>query len=270
MGFMNRVLGALLVAGAVAGPAASADAVRQERIEFAPDTSEATVEGGIAGYDSVEYQVAAATGQTMTVALTADNASTYFNVYRPGDVPGQSTALHVGARDGNEWQATLRKTGDYTVQVFLIRAAARRAETSAFTLTVGVTGTPAATVEPAQKSAAPAAAAPAAGAPATEAPAAEATPAPDFADGLMGGPDYWQVAGLDAGELLNLRAEPSTTGAVLARYPEGTLLRNRGCRMTGTKRWCDVEPRDDSSVRGWVSGRYLREATGVAGDAAGG
>ncbi len=251
MGFRNRMLGALALAGVMAGPAMTADVVRQERIEFAPDTTEATVQGGIAGYDSVEYQVAAAIGQTMTVALKADNASTYFNVYRPGDAPGESMALHIGARDGNDWQATLRKTGDYTVQVFLIRAAARRAETSAFTLTVSVTGTPSATIAPAQKTAAPEAP-----------PAAEATPAPDFADGLMGGPDFWQVAGLETGDLLNLRAEPSTNATVLARFPEGTLLRNRGCRMTGTKRWCDVEPKDDASVRGWVSGRYLREPTG--------
>ena len=253
MGFRNRLLGALALAAIAAGPLAAADTVRQERVEFEPGSSEATVQGGIAGYDSVEYQVGAATGQTMTVALKADNASTYFNVYRPGDVPGQSSALHVGARDGNDWQAALRETGDYTVQVFLIRAAARRAETSAFTLTVGVTGTPAATAEPAQNTAA------------TEtAPTTAPAPAPDFADGLMGGPDFWQVAGLDAGELLNLRAGPSTTATVLARYPEGALLRNRGCRMVDTKRWCDVEPKDDASVRGWVSGRYLREAAGVA------
>ena len=38
------------------------------------------------------------------------------------------------------------------------------------------------------------------------------------------------------------------------------MLRNRGCRMTGTRRWCDVEARDDAAVRGWVSGRYLHEA----------
>ena len=257
MGFRNRVLGVLTLAAVVAGPLAAADAVRQERVEFAPGASEATVQGGIAGYDSVEYQVAAAIGQMMTVSLEADNASAYFNIYRPGDLPGQSTALHVGARDGNDWKATLRKTGDYTVQVFLIRAAARRAETAAFTLTVGVTGEPTAVIEPAQKTAAPEAKA------SDEAPVM-ATPGPDLADGLTGGPDFWEVAGLDSGELLNLRAEPSNTAAILARYPEGTILRNRGCRMTEAKRWCDVELKEGTSVRGWASGRYLREASGVA------
>ena len=239
-GFRDRMVGALALATLAAGFAAAADNVRQGRIEFAAGATEATIEGAVIGYDSVEYQVAAEIGQTMTVALKADNPSTYFNVYRPGDFPGLSTALHVGPRDGNAWHATLRKSGDYTVQVFLIRAAARRAETAAFTLTVGVTGTAAETT------------------PAT--PAADAAPAPDFADGLAGGPDFWQVAGLDPGDKLNLRAGPSTDAAVLARFPEGTILRNRGCKMTGTRRWCDVEARDDATVRGWVSGRYLHEA----------
>ena len=72
MGFRNRVLGALALAGLMAGAAAAADAVRQERVQFAPGASEATVQGGVAGYDSVEYQVAAAAGQTMTVSIEAD------------------------------------------------------------------------------------------------------------------------------------------------------------------------------------------------------
>lgn len=240
----GRRLVALAIAAAVAGAAVAADAVRREPIRFDEGATEAVVEGALAGTDSVEYQVAASAGQVMKVGLAADNPSAYFNVYRPDEVPGQSTALHIGPRDGNAWSATLRKSGDYTVQVFLVRAAARRAETASYTLTVSVTG---------------------AAAGAAVAPEAVPMPAEDFADGLAGGPDFWKVSGLEAGDELKLRAAPSTDAEVLGRFPAGTLLRNQGCRMTGTQRWCAVEARDDAALRGWVSGRYLSEATDVPG-----
>lgn len=248
MGLQHRMPGrtllALAVAAVVAGAAAAQDAARQERIQFAEGATEAVVEGAVSGYDSVEYQVAASIGQVMKIGLEADNPSAYFNVYRPGELPGQSTALHIGPRDGNDWSATLRKSGDYTVQVFLVRAAARRAETASYTLTVSVTG---------------------AAAGAAVAPEAVPMPAEDFADGLAGGPDFWKVSGLAAGDELKLRAAPSTTAEVLGRFPAGTLLRNQGCRMTGTQRWCAVEAHDDAALKGWVSGRYLSEATDVPG-----
>ncbi|MFO1210082.1 MAG: SH3 domain-containing protein [Amaricoccus sp.] len=241
---------ALLLAGAVL-VAAGADTVRQERIEFAAGATSATVEGGLAGFESVQYAVAAAAGQVMTVGLEADNASTYVNVYRPGDVPGQSTALHIGPRQGNDWTARLRASGDYTVQVFLIRAAARRNETAQYKLTVAVAGEPVEGAAPAQKTVAHGAA------------EAVQQPAPDFADGLAGGPDFWEVAGVEAGDQLNLRAEPSTQAPVLARFDNGAVLRNAGCRMQGTQRWCLVEA-TEPSAKGWVSGRYLKEASAPA------
>ena len=85
---------ALLLAGAVL-VAAGADTVRQERIEFAAGATSATVEGGLAGFESVQYAVAAAAGQVMTVGLEADNASTYVNVYRPGDTTPTGQAPEV-------------------------------------------------------------------------------------------------------------------------------------------------------------------------------
>ena len=95
----------------------AADAVRTERVEFVEGESSASVEGDVAGFGSVRYTIEAGAGQDMQLRLEADNPSTYFNVYRPGDVPSQSMALHVGPRDGNEWQARLRASGDYTVEI---------------------------------------------------------------------------------------------------------------------------------------------------------
>ncbi len=244
----------LALVGAVALVAA-ADAVREERVEFAQGATSATLEGAVSGYDTVQYSVAAEAGQVMTAGLSSDNPSVYFNVYRPGDVPGQSTAVHVGPRSGNVWTARLRASGDYTLQVFLIRAAARRGEAAEYKLEIAVTGEPAASAE-----------APAAGDAASAPGAAE--PAPDFADGLTGGPDFWEVAGVGTGDQLNLRAEPSTHAPVLARFDNGAVLHNLGCRMQGTQRWCQVAPSATPNLKGWVSGRYLKEASAEATQAA--
>jgi hypothetical protein len=210
--------------------AAAAPAQEAQRIELAPGATEATVEGAVSGYAAASYLVAAGAGQEMAVTLASPNPQVYFNIYRPGDVPGESSALHVGARQGLAFRAKLSEAGDYLVQVFLMRAAARRGEAGAYALTVAVAG--------------------------------EAAAAPDLADGLAGGPDFWQVTGLAAGGTLDLRAEPGTRSAVLGTVPADTRLRNRGCRVEGTQRWCQVESTGEPVLTGWVAGRYLREAVG--------
>ena len=126
----------LVLASLLATAVAAADQVRRERVEFPDGSGTAKVEGTVKGYESVEYQVTAGAGQQLTIALTSDNASTYYNLYAPGDIPGESTAVHIAARDGLDYQGALEATGDYTIQLFLIRAAARRAEESAYTLSV--------------------------------------------------------------------------------------------------------------------------------------
>lgn len=88
--------------------------------------------------------------------------------------------------------------------------------------------------------------------------------ASDFADGLMGGPDTWEVAGVPEGDALNLRAEPSIRARVITRFDNGTRLANKGCAVRGNQRWCRVVPTgqnaSQNALQGWVNGRYLREA----------
>lgn len=90
--------------------------------------------------------------------------------------------------------------------------------------------------------------------------ATPAAAAPDFADGLMGGPDTWTVTGVAPGDALNLRAAPSARAKIRARFATGTRLANKGCVLRRGQRWCHVAPRDTGAPDGWVSGRYLREA----------
>lgn len=83
----------------------------------------------------------------------------------------------------------------------------------------------------------------------------------DFADGLMGGPDYWDVAGVPAGETLNVRAGAGAHQPVLGELGNDDTVRNLGCKMVGAERWCQIEAGAEQKTVGWVNGRYLVESS---------
>lgn len=83
-------------------------------------------------------------------------------------------------------------------------------------------------------------------------------PPPD--DSLDGGPDFWKVTGLASNERLGVRLEPKSGSTVLATLQNGEIVRNLGCRMTGSTRWCRIRSTAGMDVTGWVAGRYLRES----------
>ncbi|SIO44148.1 SH3 domain-containing protein [Rhodovulum sp. ES.010] len=111
-------------------------------------------------------------------------------------------------------------------QVIINRNAARRGESTTYTLDIRIDG-------------------------------AAAGSGQDFADGLSGGPDYWEVTGVSGS--LNIRAAPSTSAAVRMGLLRGTVVRNLGCRMNEGRRWCEVA-QVGGGVTGWAAGEYLREA----------
>lgn len=242
MGISGARLGILLLALVGLAVPVSADAVRKERVQFGTGETSTMVEGSVSGYDSVEYQVGASAGQQMTVVLEAKNPQAYFNIFAPGQVPGEGTALFVGPREGLSFNGKAKQSGDYTIQVFLMRAAARRAESAAYALHVGITGAAAQAATPAS------------------------APGPLFVDGPASGPDVWQVAGVGAGDALKLRTDPSSRAAELGEFANGTQLRNLGCEMQGAQRWCQVETVEGPPQHGWVAARYL-QAVAPSGDA---
>jgi hypothetical protein len=71
-------------------------------------------------------------------------------------------------------------------------------------------------------------------------------------------PEVWIIGGVSAAGRVNMRAEPSTEARLLARLPNGTRLRNRGCREVEAERWCQVEPAEGPG--GWIAARFLRHA----------
>jgi hypothetical protein len=211
-------------------PLALAAQERTERVSFAAGASSATLGGRITGDETVLYVAGASAGQTMSVRLSG-STSAYFNIYAPGTGPGDA-ALAIGELlpEVNVFSDVLPESGDYQISVFLVRAVARRGESADYTLDIAIGDTAAA-------------------------------PGGDVADGLSGGPDYWEVA---VSGSLNVRDAPSTSAKVLVAYLPGTVVRNLGCEEAEGRRWCRIEA-PDGALQGWVAGQFLREAAAPAG-----
>ena len=212
----------------VAIPAAAQDETRTEMVHFAPGTSGATIQDRITGYEVVRYVLGASAGQRMTVALTTSHTSTYFNVVQPSQPQGPALARAEMAGepmvpDVNRFDGVLPETGDYVIEVWMYRSAARRGEVADFTLDVAI-----------------------------------AAGSPDYADGLSGGPDWWEVR---VGSTLNVHSAPSTSAPTVGRLPNGLVVENRGCQMAEGRRWCQIA---DGDASGWVAGESLVEAAAPA------
>jgi hypothetical protein len=199
---------------------------RTQRVAF--KDGRATITGRIKGHEYVDYTFPAGAGESLKVVLKTSQPSGYFNLMAPGE---SETAFFIGSSSGDRYEGAVPTSGDYTARVYLMRNAARRGATARYTLSIAL----------GQKS-------------------STSEKGPDFADGLTGGPDYWEVAGVAAGDALNMRSKPRPGGAFITRLSNGAVLRNLGCKNTHGQRWCRVE--GPSAKRGWVNGRYLRESGG--------
>ena len=134
---LTSACAAFILAQPVFSTASAADpGIHRQQVQFAKGASSAAIKGRPKGYEMVDYVVRAGAGQTLTVALEKTNPQNYFNVLPPGST---DVAMYVG-QTGDDFKGLLPTDGDYTVRVYLMRAAARRNEASDYTLTVGVTG----------------------------------------------------------------------------------------------------------------------------------
>ena len=133
---VSIVLVSMLLLSVVVIAHASEQSTRTEQVKFAKGAASAVIKGQVKGYGDVDYLVRAGAGQTITVSLKVSNRSNYFNVLPPGS---KDVAMYVG-QTGEDFKGLLPTDGDYTIRVYLVRAAARRNETSRYTLTVSVTG----------------------------------------------------------------------------------------------------------------------------------
>ena len=126
----------LVLAQSVMGTAVADAGIRQEKVQFAKGASSAVIKGQLKGDAMVDYVVRAAAGQTLSVELQKTNAQNYFNVMPPGST---GRAMFVGD-SGENYSGVLPTDGDYIVRVYLMRPAARRGESSNYTLTIGASG----------------------------------------------------------------------------------------------------------------------------------
>ena len=110
----------------------------QERVTFAKGASSATIKGQLKGDETVDYVLRASAGQTLTVTLKTSHGANYFNVLPPDS---SDAAMFIG-QIGGDFKGILPTDGDYTIRVYLMRSAARRNESSNYTLTIAVTGKP--------------------------------------------------------------------------------------------------------------------------------
>ncbi|MCC7600824.1 hypothetical protein IGS61_25260 [Janthinobacterium sp. FW305-129] len=124
----------LLAALVFTTPAWSADPVHKESVALTANQATHTVKGKIKGYATAEYTLTGKAGQTLSVKLKTNQTSNYFNIRQAG----QEEALFIGSTSGNTYQAALPADGEYTVQVYLMRNAARRNAVANYSLEMGI------------------------------------------------------------------------------------------------------------------------------------
>lgn len=129
------LLAIMLALVPVAQAADSERTVRQ--VSFDPGRSSTTIKGSIKGYNYTDYQFRLGAGQTMKAAMKGSNAANHFNVIAPG---ASDVAMYMGEIGGNKFEGVLPIEGTYTLRVYLMRVAARRNETSDYSIDVAVTG----------------------------------------------------------------------------------------------------------------------------------
>ncbi len=93
--------------------------ILQKQIQFKKGTSGTTVSGKIKGHETLDYQLRAKAGQTMTVDFKAGKGAAYFNILPPGS----DTALFIGSSSGNHFNEKLPADGVYTIRLYLMGGA---------------------------------------------------------------------------------------------------------------------------------------------------
>jgi hypothetical protein len=117
-------------------PAGAQPSITTHQVQFKKGETGATLKGTIKGDQIVDYKLRAGAGQAMVLQFKPGNPSAYFNVLPPGS----DEALHIGSSAGNDFSADLKTTGEYTIRVYLMRNAARRNESTSYTLDIGISG----------------------------------------------------------------------------------------------------------------------------------
>ncbi len=132
---MTKKLILLVALAALTAPSVAQAPDPTQRVQFARGASSKTIAGSIKGYAGINYVVGVSAGQTMTVNLkTTGKTVPYFNIW----APGASEALYNSSMGESSYSFQIPSSGDYRVQVYQMRASARRNEVATYSLTIGV------------------------------------------------------------------------------------------------------------------------------------
>lgn len=105
-------------------------------VQFDKGKHSKEISSSIKGDAGVNYMLQVSAGQVMQVLFSTSQGSCYFNVYEPG----ANEAVFNGSITGNEYGASPTKAGAYKIQVYQMRATARRNETCKYSISFEVTG----------------------------------------------------------------------------------------------------------------------------------
>ncbi len=68
----------------------------------------------------------------------------------------------------------------------------------------------------------------------------------------------YEVSGVEAEDMLKMRAGPGVGYRIIVGLPNGTELWVQGCERSGSTSWCKVSLKEARTLRGYVSGAYLK------------
>jgi hypothetical protein len=107
------------------------DGIEKVRVQFDSGATSKTVESSITGRETVDYILNVKEGQPLNISMATQHNATYFNVMEPGE---EYEGIYNGSINGNQFEGTAEKSGDYTIRVYMMRSAARRGETADYRL----------------------------------------------------------------------------------------------------------------------------------------
>jgi hypothetical protein len=114
-----------------------------KEVRFRPGATTASVRtaaysGTVRGRAFDRYRISGKTGQRLTVKLTSKSTFLYFNVLDARtDTALETTPM---PREVTDWSGALPRDGQYVVQVYLVRAEARRSGRADYRLSFALGG----------------------------------------------------------------------------------------------------------------------------------
>jgi len=114
----------------------SQEQIEVKKVAFEKGKSSTIITGEIKRDQIIDYVLNAKKDQVLDIKFTSSNNANYFNLMAPGE---EYVAFYNSSVGENSYHGKLEKSGDQRIRVYLMRSAARRDESSTFTIKVSIT-----------------------------------------------------------------------------------------------------------------------------------